>query len=193
MVAELVLGPQQTEHLDALQRAFMESPLASSSQSAVAAVGQLAEALSPFPRAASKASVVQALAKWWLRTFSDELPPTWNRDLEQDRRELRQIRGLGPETVDRLLLFGANRAVFPVDRGALRVSVRHGWLDLPVEDDEAQACFRSATDGDVAAMQELARWLHRVGETHCGRAPLCSGCPLEPLLPPGGPINPDAC
>jgi endonuclease-3 related protein len=193
MVAELALGPQQEAHREALRQALVESPLQSPSRTAAASVGQLAEALAPFPRAANKAPVVLALAKWWLENFGDELSPEWNRDLEADRRELRQIRGLGPETVDRLLLFGAGRAVFPVDRGALRVAVRHGWLDLPVEDDDAQSLFRSATNGEVAALQSLARWLHRVGEAHCGRTPQCEGCPLEPHLPPEGPINPEGC
>jgi endonuclease-3 related protein len=193
MVAELVLGPQQHDHAPALQRALSVEPLCTPTLTAAAAVGNVAEVLSPFPRAANKAPVVQALARWWLQTFGDEPSPEWNRDLEQDRRELRSIRGLGPETVDRLLLFGAGRAIFPVDRSALRVAVRHGWLDLPVEDEEAQALFRSVTGGDVNALQALARWLHRIGDAHCGRVPDCNGCPLEPLLPASGPIDPDRC
>jgi endonuclease-3 related protein len=193
MVAELVLGPQQPDHQEQLRSLFAESLLQSPAQTAAASVTPIAEALAPFPRAANKAAVVLALAKWWLQTFGDELSPAWNRDLQQDRLELRQIRGLGPETVDRLLLFGAGRAVFPVDRGTLRVMVRHGWLDLPVEDDDAQSLFGSATGGDVTTMRSLARWLHRIGDTHCGRVPECAGCPLEPLLPPGGPIDPDRC
>jgi len=193
MVAELTLGAQQTQHVERLRWAFADTVLASPALTASAAVGQLAEALSPLPRAANKAPVVLALAKWWVNTFGDELSPTWHRDVQQDRLELRQIRGLGPETADRLLLFGANRPVFPVDRGALRVAVRHGWLDLPVDDEDAQALFRSATGGEVQMMQLLARWLHRIGETQCGRVPNCAGCPLEPLLPPGGPIDADRC
>jgi len=192
-VAELVLGPQQASHTPELRTAFAETPLHSPAQTSAASVGQLAEALAPFPRAASKAPVMLALAKWWLDTFGDELSPAWNRDREHDRLALRKIRGLGPETADRLLLFGAERIVFPVDRGALRVAVRHGWLDLPVEDDDAQSLFRSVTDTDVAKMQSLARWLHQIGETHCGRVPQCEGCPLQSLLPPGGPIDPDRC
>jgi endonuclease-3 related protein len=192
-VAELALGAQWEAHREALRQAFLETPLQSPSRAAVATVGQLAEALAPFPRAANKAPVLHALAKWWLAAFGDELSPEWNRDLEANRRELRQIRGLGPETVDRLLLFGADRPVFPIDRGVLRVAVRHGWLDLPVDDEDAQGVFRSATGDDVALLQSLARWLQGVGASNCGRTPVCVGCPLEPLLPPGGPINPDGC
>ena len=57
------------------------------------------------------------------------------------RESLRQIRGLGPATVDELLLFAAQLAVFPIDRSALRVAIRHGWLDMPVEDEPAQSFF----------------------------------------------------
>jgi endonuclease-3 related protein len=190
VVAELLSGPQQPRRESELNRLFQETSLQSPATTATASLGQLAEALAPFPRGTKQAPVIAALARWWLRTWGDDVDPDWRHDLEQCRRELRRIRGLGPETADRLLLFAAGQRVFPVERAALRIAVRHDWLDVPVDDAAAQALFRRAAGDDVTGLQQLSRWLHELGATHCGRIPQCAGCPLEPYLPVGGPHEP---
>ncbi|HUQ69968.1 MAG TPA: hypothetical protein VM165_10620 [Planctomycetaceae bacterium] len=166
-----------------------ESPIIVATQS----LAQLLEALKPVPRGPQKAGVVKALAEWWQSEFGDEANPTWPRALEDYRTELRSIRGLGPETVDRLLLFGAGLAVAPVDRATLRIAVRHGWLDLPVTDEEAQATFLAGLGRSVDELRDGVRRLHDIGAEFCGRVPDCERCPLKPFLLAGGPLSPDAC
>ncbi|MBS0206751.1 MAG: hypothetical protein JSS49_28075 [Planctomycetes bacterium] len=178
---------------DTLVGLLQTGPLAAPGESSVATPGQLVEILAPIPRGSQKASVIRAVAAWWLAQFGDEVSPAWSVSPQSYRESLRQIRGLGPATVDELLLFAADLPVFPVDRTALRVAVRHGWLDLPVEDEDAQSLFVRGVDGSPARLQELARLLTRVGESHCGREPNCEGCPLQSLLPSGGPLNPQSC
>ena len=176
-----------------LSELLQSSPLISPRESAAASTGQLLELLKPIPRGPQKASVVRAVAAWWLETFGEEPSPAWSASVSSYRESLRQIRGLGPATVDDLLLFAADLPVFPVDRTALRVAVRHAWLDLPVEDDDAQSLFVRSTELSSQGLQELSRLLTKVGESHCGREPLCDGCPLQSLLPDGGPRNPLSC
>ncbi|MDZ4687579.1 MAG: hypothetical protein SH850_21110 [Planctomycetaceae bacterium] len=167
----------------------LESPATVATQS----LAQLLEALKPVPRGPQKAGVVKALAEWWRTEFGDETTPAWSRALEDYRCALRAIRGLGPETVDRLLLFGARLAVAPVDRATLRIAVRHGWLDLPVTDEEAQATFLAGVGRSVDELRDGVRRLHHIGAEFCGRVPDCERCPLQPFLPAGGPLSPDAC
>ncbi len=168
-------------------------PLATPSGTTGASAGQLIEILQPVPRGPQKASVVRALAGWWATQFGDECNPDWTGSISTYREALRQIRGLGPAVVDELLLFGPGLAVFPVDRTALRVAVRHGWLDLPVDDEDAQSLFARGADRSVTEMRELSQLLTKVGEEHCGREPQCDGCPLQSMLPEGGPRNPQSC
>lgn len=184
-----------TEHTAAntLTGLLQVAPLSTPRESSVATPGQLVEILTPIPRGSQKASVVRAVATWWLTQFGDEVSPAWSAGLQAYRESLRQIRGLGPATVDELLLFAAELPVFPVDRTALRVAVRHGWLDLPVEDEDAQSLFVRGVDGSPVRLQELSRLLAKVGEAHCGREPQCDGCPLESLLAGGAPRNPQSC
>lgn len=189
---ELLDGPD-LQHAAAIDSVLHDAALQSPGACAAASTGALVELLAAVPRGAQKAGVLKGLARWWLDEFGDEESPEWTRGTEHYRAGLRAVRGLGPETVDRLLLFAAGLRVFPVDRATLRVAVRHGWLDLPVDDEQAQATFGGPLSGEVAALRSAARWLHRVGAAHCGRVPDCAACPLQPLLPPGGPLSPDSC
>lgn len=184
---QLLLNVTDESKLDILKNSLLSLP----ATSAQATAGQLMEILAPIPRGPQKASVIRALANWWVTQFGEECSPEWSSGLQSYRESLRAIKGLGPATVDELLLFGASLTVFPVDRTALRVAVRHGWLDMPVEDEQAQCFF--VHGHSVRRLQELSRLLTKVGEAHCGREPLCEGCPLKPLLPEGGPLNPQGC
>lgn len=189
----LLTGPGRGESQELVRAVLASPPLDSAGALSKASTGQLVERLSAIPRGAQKASLIRAVAEWWLAQFGDQADGAWTKDLQFYRESLRRIKGLGPATVDELLLFVAKLPVFPVSRGAMRVAVRHGWLDLPLEDSEAQDVFvRGLADSPVelgAAFQLLSQ----VAEAHCGREPQCDGCPLQPLLPPNGPLNPDSC
>jgi endonuclease-3 related protein len=178
---------------DVFSELLRSSALATPTETARTPAGQLVDVLAPIPRGPQKASVVRAVAAWWLNQFDEALTPQWQRGVEFYRESLRAIRGLGPATVDELLLFAAQLKVFPVDRTAIRVAVRHGWLDLPLEDDEAQSLFVRGLSQAEIDPREFSRLLTKVGESHCGREPKCDGCPLQSLLPPGGPLSPESC
>lgn len=165
-----------------------------------ASAGQLVELLEPIPRGPQKSSLVRTIASWWLEQFGNELTPEWSRGTSFYRESLRAIRGLGPATVDELLLFAARLKVFPIDRTVLRVTIRHGWLDMPVEDDDAQSFFlrnlesaEQSSDMPNIDPREFSRLLTLVGENHCGREPKCDGCPLQSMLPQDGPLSPESC
>lgn len=181
-------GPEPEAVTGVLDSTAFTSPESLSGMTA----GQLVELLAKVPRGPQKASLLRSVGAWWHAEFQDELSPEWNRGVEFYRESLRKIRGLGPATVDELLLFAAGLPVFPIDRGTIRVAVRHGWLDLPVEDEEAQSVFAGGLRNAAIDAPSFSILLSRVASTHCGREPKCDGCPLQPLLPPNGPLNPDA-
>ena len=160
---------------------------------AKASLAQLIERLEQIPRGPQKAGVWKLLASWWVQNLGDSPDPEWSGALEDYRSALRGIRGLGPETVDRLLLVAAKQLVAPIDRGILRVLVRHGWADLPPDDESLQATFRTLAESDPLVLSNTVQQLRNVGHQFCGREPDCEACPLKPWLPPSGPISPDAC
>ncbi len=119
-------------------------------------------------------------------------PPSWLRE------ELAAIKGIGPATADAIVLFALKRPGYPVDRASFRVLVRHGWLDATATYDEARdfvveraenalgearASRGVRTGGLSHGMEQLGRQFCRAAAAHC------DGCPLEHLLPEGGPAK----
>lgn len=172
---------------ESLTDLLVSSSIATPSAASGTSAGGLVEILKPIPRGPQKASVVRAVAAWWLTQFGNELSPEWSASASSYRESLRQIRGLGPATVDELLLFAADLPVFPIDRTALRVAIRHGWIDWPIEDEEAQSFFTSGLDRSIPLMKDFSGLLSKVGDDFCGKEPHCEGCPLQSMLPASGP------
>jgi endonuclease III related protein len=185
---------------DALTEILKSPPIASPHTTMQTTTGSLVEVLAPVPRGPQKASLIRSVAAWWIEQFGEELTPEWTRGAKFYRESLRAIRGLGPATVDELLLFAARLKVFPVDRPTLRIAVRHGWLSLPIEDEDAQSFFvrglaQTESENGTPGIdpREFSRLLAQVGASHCGREPNCDGCPLQSMLPFGGPLSPESC
>jgi endonuclease-3 related protein len=189
LLAGPTVGPVTTAVITLLESVALASPQQTSQKT----TGQLVELLAPVPRGPQKASLLRLVAEWWLTQFGNDCSPDWSRCPDFYRESLRRIKGLGPATVDELLLFAAKLPVFPINRGTLRVAIRHGWLDLPIDDEEAQSFFvQGLTDANIE-LTDFAQLVSKVAEAHCGREPKCDGCPLQPLLPPNGPLNPESC
>jgi endonuclease III related protein len=152
---------------------------------------------------AQQVAVLPRLARWLCVDHDGdagsllETPPT----LDLLRDELSAIKGLGAASADAILLHALKRPSYPVDRATFRVLARHGWLDPSAGYDEARSLVVDhaadfAGRNDIEAMdvlKEFAHGMERLGRKYCrATAPVCDGCPLEPLLPEGGPREADA-
>jgi len=96
------------------------------------------------------------------------------------RQKLLEIKGIGPETADSILLYAANRPVFVVDTYTHRILFRHGLIAEEEDYHEIQTLFVDSLPGDVALFNEYHALLVRLGKEYCKKSkPLCSACPLE--------------
>lgn len=73
-----------------------------------------------------KAKILIAMAKAVLEEYPQGLDLVLGLDVEQARRALMALRGVGPKTADIMLLFGKGAHTFPVDTHVARVSARLG-------------------------------------------------------------------
>ena len=148
----------------------------------------LREALKGTGRDPRRAAALQRLAQWWP---GDEPAEDWCEDHQRRREELTAVRGVGHELVDRILLLVLEVPTMPLSRAALRVGCRHGWNGLESEYEEWQQLFRQAAELADSPLEETDRLIRQVGQLHCRTQPTCDGCPLESLLPEGGPYEPE--
>jgi endonuclease-3 related protein len=157
---------------------------------------------------ASSIAPLKYLARWVLEhrdtgNFPGECddPDELSLPLGLLREELGAIKGIGPATADAIVLFALKRPSYPVDRASFRVLVRHGWLDSAATYDEARDLLveRAMHGADeleekaVTALSDVSHGMELLGRKFCrAAAPHCVGCPLEHLLPEGGPREVDA-
>ena len=133
-----------------------------------------------------KARTIHDFVDWLWRRYTGSLPQMFRRPAEELRRQLLERRGLGPETVDAILLYAAQRPFFVADAYTRRVLARHALLPSSADYHRAQRFLHAHLPPQPALFNEFHALLVEVGKRHCRpRAPLCATCPLAPFLPPG--------
>ncbi len=121
-----------------------------------------------------KAEKLGALSRWYLEAGG--LRALRERELGAVRSELLGVWGVGPETADSILCYGAGRRTAVVDAYTRRVLSRHGFLDpgLPYEDVRAWLHEKLAPSQPV--FEEFHALFVRAGYEHCKPTPRCPGC-----------------
>jgi endonuclease III related protein len=122
-----------------------------------------------------------------IKTFISYVKETYNGDLDkmldEDTNELREkllsIKGIGPETVDSMLLYAAKKPIFVVDAYTYRILSRHGLIPEQTSYNEIQELFMHSLPRDTQIYNEYHALLVRVGKEHCRKRAICEGCPLE--------------
>jgi endonuclease-3 related protein len=186
--------------LGVLQRADLLTPRALASADILAVRDALIEA--GLPASPQTVAPLSHLARWIVEHHGARVESLFNPDRSADwlRGELAAIRGIGLATADAIVLFALKRPSYPVDRATFRVLVRHGWLDPSSSYDEArdllvgQAVEQDDMSGGEAANRliDIARGMGPLGRRFCrAAAPKCDHCPLEGILPEGGPREVD--
>jgi endonuclease-3 related protein len=154
-------------------------------------VEELAELIRPAGYYRVKAQRLRNLLKLVVEQYDGDLEAMFSGPPDLLREELLAVRGVGPETADAILLYAGEKPAFVVDTYAQRVLARHGWIDFDADYHMIQEHIVSELPSDVRLYNEYHALLVRVGKDHCKTAPKCEGCPLQELLPDGGPRTPE--
>jgi endonuclease-3 related protein len=105
---------------------------------------------------------------------------------EDLRNALLNVRGVGPETADSILLYALDRPSFVIDAYTRRIYGRHGLVPDTISYGELQKFFMGALPVDVSLYNEYHALIVRIGSRFCkSRKPLCVECPLGKFLKPG--------
>ena len=128
-----------------------------------------------------KAARIQNFIKVFFERHHGDLKAFLDLPADHLRKELLEIRGIGPETADSILLYAAGRPVFVIDAYTVRVLVRHGYLAEGIGYDEAQKWFMKRVPLDVSLFNEYHALFVALGKYYCKSTPQCHGCPLESM------------
>ena len=101
------------------------------------------------------------------------------------RHDLLQVRGIGPETADSILLYALGKSTFVVDAYTRRFMSRHDLISPNAGYAEIQELFQDSLPRSVRLYNEYHALIVRLGKEICRPRPLCAQCPLlDPLGPP---------
>ncbi len=132
-----------------------------------------------------KARTIQSFLSWLERSCRGSLKGTFGRPAGELRRELLGIRGLGPETVDAVLLYAGGKPFFVADAYTRRILARHGLVRANADYSQVQLFLHRHLPPDARLFNEYHALLVEVGKRYCRRGrPRCEECPLEEYLPP---------
>lgn len=181
---EIAAGAILTQHtawrnaaraLTALRRQGLLSP------ERVVALGEaaLATVIRPAGTYRAKARALLGFTGWLIDHAGGRFGPLRRAPLDALRRDMLDLRGLGPETVDSILLYAAHRPVFVADGYARRVLVRHRLLASRITYEEARLFVEAHLPSDPSLFNELHALIVAVGKKYCRTVPLCAECPLR--------------
>ncbi len=147
-------------------------------------VEELARRIRPVRYFQVKAARLRNLLALIVQDLGGDLTALARMDLEAARRTLLAVRGVGPETADKILLFALGFPTFVVDAYTVRICGRHALMAEDALYDDLREMFMDALPEDPALFAEYHALLARVGYAWCKpKAPRCAGCPLAPFLP----------
>lgn len=107
-----------------------------------------------------------------------KLEPLFSQPLTDIRKQLLQVKGIGPETADSILLYAGGKPVFVIDAYTFRILGRHGLDDAVNKYHDLQRLFMESLDPDPVLYNEYHALLVRLGKIYCRKSnPRCQDCP----------------
>lgn len=139
---------------------------------------ELEERIRPSGFFRMKAQRLRAFLEWF-ESCGDDVRALQQVETDVLREELLQVKGIGAETADSILLYALHRPVFVIDAYTHRIMNRIGY-QFPKKYDQAQAFFEGALPKDEALYNDFHAQFVRHAKEHCKKKPVCGRCPLEP-------------
>ena len=131
-----------------------------------------------------KAARLKGFVAWFLDRYQGDLSKMKEQRPERLREELLEVKGIGPETADAILLYSAGRPVFVADAYARRLLAIHGFLPDGAGYEDARAFLEAHLPSDPALFNELHALMVAAGKEHSRRAGRRSAPPRRGSPPP---------
>lgn len=112
--------------------------------------------------------------------YCGHLELMFEQKVERLRNELLNIKGLGEETVDSILLYAGNKSTFVIDTYTIRILKRLGIGNEEWKYKDYQRLFIENLDNDLALYKDYHAQLVHLGNLICKlHNPKCNDCPIN--------------
>ena len=104
-----------------------------------------------------------------------------NYPVNELRKRLLGVKGIGPETADSILLYAFKKPVFVVDVYTKRIFSRLGICTKNIGYSDLQDIFNNSLPKSVCLYNEYHALLVKLAKKNCSKMPVCQTCPLSGL------------
>ncbi|WP_299691709.1 endonuclease [uncultured Vibrio sp.] len=124
-----------------------------------------------------KAIKLKAVTKWFSK-YQYDISVVREQDKDQLRKELLEVKGIGGETADAILVYAIGKPSFVIDAYARRIFTRNG-LDVPKSYEKFRALMETVIPLDTKKYGYYHGLLVEHGQQLCNPKPKCQDCPLN--------------
>jgi len=128
-----------------------------------------------------KTKRVKNFVGFLMDTYNGSMSRMFQEDMWPLRRNLLEIKGIGEETADSILLYAGNKPIFVVDAYTRRIFTRHG---IPMDTwkyGEIQTLFMQYLPEEVGVYNQYHALIVNAGKHYCRKIPVCERCPLQDM------------
>lgn len=140
----------------------------------------LAELVRPAGYFRVKARRLKNFIRFLVEYFEGDLEGLFALPLEEARRTLLGVSGIGPETADSILLYAGGKPTFVIDAYTRRILLRHGLATEDMGYEDLREMFMRYLPADPELYNEYHALFVAVGKNFCRpKNPRCEECPLR--------------
>lgn len=125
-----------------------------------------------------KSKRLRSFLKFFVENYSGDLDKMFKLSLNDLRKILLSVHGIGPETCDSILLYAGDKPVFVVDAYTIRLCERYPIIKLK-KYEKVRKFFEKNLPKDVNLFKEFHALIVELGKNYCKTKPLCEECPLK--------------
>jgi endonuclease-3 related protein len=133
-----------------------------------------------------KAKRLKSLVRFYFDEYSGNIDTMCNEDLTVLREKLLNVRGVGPETADTIILYACRKPVFISDAYTQRILQRHRIIPEAADGAKTRTLFMTHLPHNVSLFNQFHALLVQTGKSFCRKAPKCDFCPLRSLMTADG-------
>ncbi len=126
-----------------------------------------------------KAKRLKHLVDFLLKEYNGRMAEMKQEEMDEIRKKLLGVNGIGPETADSIILYALKKPSFVIDAYTKRVLSRHNIMNHDETYDSFQELFHSHLKRDVRLFNEYHALFVRLAKEYCRTKPRCGECPLE--------------
>jgi endonuclease-3 related protein len=125
-----------------------------------------------------KSKRLRSFLEFFVDNYDGNLDEMFGLSLDNLRKNLLSVHGIGPETCDSIILYAGNKPIFVVDTYTIRLCERYPILRSK-KYEEVREFFENNLPKDVNLFKEFHALIVELGKNYCKTKPICEKCPLN--------------